>query len=79
MSCLTLHCPKKLLISLLSTLTSLYLVIALCFPPITIPKPSSLAPETKLSKLLRILWVVGCADTGLWVVPWVCDLSLYSN
>ena len=64
------------LFSPLSTLTSLYLVIALSFPPITIPKPSSLAPETKSSKLSRILWVVGCASAGLQVVPWqwVCDL-----
>ena len=22
---------------------------------------------------------MGCAGVGLWVVPWVCDLSLYSN
>ena len=54
----------------LSTLTSLYLVATLSFPPFTIPKPSSLAPETKPLKLLRILWVVGCADTGLWVMLW---------
>ena len=53
----------------LSTLTSLYLIAAFSFPPFTISKPSLPAPETKSLKLLRILWVV----------PWVCDLSLYSN
>ena len=63
----------------LSTLTSLYLVAALSFPPITIPKPSLPTPKMKSSKLLRILWVVGCVGARLGVVPWVCDLSLYSN
>ena len=54
----------------LSTLTSLYLIAAFSFPPFTISKPSSLAPETKSLKLLRILWVVGCAGVGLWVMLW---------
>ena len=62
-----LHSPLSLLtshfsflFSPLSTLTSLYLVAALSFPPITIPKPSSSTPETKSSKLSKILLVVGC-------------------
>ena len=69
--CLTLTSHFSFLSSPLFTLTSLYLVATHSFPPITIPKPSLLALKTKLSKLLRILWVVGCAGASLWVVPWL--------
>ena len=51
-----------------STPTSVYLIAALSFPPITIPKPSSQASKTKSSKLSRILWAMRCFDLSLYSI-----------
>ena len=100
MPCLTIHCQKKVIISLLSTLTSLYLIAALSFhqsPSRNLPRPHR-RQNHRNSWGTCGLWVVPAwvcglccgqrrthqsshllANAGLWVVPWVCDLSLYSN
>ena len=69
-----LHC--------LSTLTSLYLIAAFSFPPVTISKPSSPAPETNSSKysLSSPAQVYGLCHgfviflSTLTDLSWACDL-----
>ena len=103
MPCLTLHCKKKLLISLLSTLHSHFSLSCRrsLLPTHHHPKTFFAGVGDEIVEVLEDLvgcglcrhWFVSCVvardelvealafldGAGLLVVPWVCDLSLYSN